>query len=93
MCSTCSQELSKEHKIKMISEHHGVMHQNRNALLELSHKIIKLKKRLEEVTNTQTAITMHQNQVQAISSYITKLKDQIKEIEGRDDDIDEKIKN
>ena len=91
-CSTCSQELSEEHKTKMISEHHGVMHKNGSALLELGHKIDDLKSRLIQVSNVQTAITTNQNQIQAITSYITKLKDQIKEIEGREDDIDEKIK-
>ena len=92
MCGTCNQELSEDHKTKMISEHHGVMHQNGNALLELSNKIKVLKGRLTEVTNIQTAISTHQNQIQAINSYITKLKDQIKTIEDREDDIDEKIK-
>ena len=47
---------------------------------------------MEEVTNIQTTITSHQVQIQAISSYITKLKDQIKEIEEREDDLDEKVK-
>ncbi len=91
-CSTCSQELSEKHKTKMISAHHGIMHTSKGGLWELGNKIEDLKKRLEEVTNIQTAITTHQNQVQAINGYITKLKDQIKEIEGREDDIDERIK-
>ena len=91
-CSTCSQELKEEHKKKMISAHHGMMHQSKNGLWELGSKIKNLKIRLEEVTNTQTAITTHQNQVQAINGYIVKLRDQIKEIEDREDDIDEKIK-
>ena len=91
-CSTCSQELSEEHKTKMISAHHGIMHTSKGGLWELGNKIKELKKRLEEVTNIQTAITSHQVQIQAINSYITKLKDQIKEIEDREDDIDEKIK-
>ena len=91
-CSTCSQELSEEHKTKMISAHHGIMHQSKGGLWELGNKIKDLKKRLEEVTNIQTSIGTYQVQVQAISSYIKKLQDQIKEIEGREDDIDEKIK-
>ena len=91
-CSTCSQELSEEHKTKMISAHHGIMHTSKGGLWELGNKIKELKKRLEEVTNIQTAITSHQVQIQAINSYITKLKDQIKEIEDREDDIDERIK-
>ena len=91
-CSTCSQELSEEHKTKMIHEHHGVMHASRTGLLDLGHKIKDLKKRLEEVTNTQTAIGSHQVQIQAINSYIAKLKDQIKTIQDREDDVDEKIK-
>ena len=91
-CSTCSQELNEEHKKKMISAHHGIMHTSKGGLWELGNKIKDLKKRLEEVTNTQTAITTHQNQVQAIGGYITKLKDQIKEIEEREDDLDEKVK-
>ena len=90
-CSTCSQDLSEEHKTKMISEHHGVMHKSGTALLELSNKIGNLKTRLTEVTNIQTAITSHQVQIQAINSYISKLKDQIKTIQDREDDIDEKI--
>ena len=32
-CSTCNQELSEEHKEKMIEEHHGKMHESGNALL------------------------------------------------------------
>ena len=91
-CSTCSQELSEEHKTKMIHEHHGVMHASRTGLLDLGHKIKDLKKRLEEVTNTQTAIGSHQVQIQAINSYIAKLRDQIKTIQDREDDVDEKIK-
>ena len=91
-CSTCSQELSEEHKTKMISAHHGIMHTSKGGLWELGNKIKDLKKRLEEVTNIQTSIGTYQVQVQAISSYIKKLQDQIKEIEGREDDIDEKIK-
>ena len=89
-CSTCSQELNEEHKKKMISAHHGIMHQSKGGLWELGNKIKDLKKRLEEVTNIQTSIGTYQVQVQAISSYIKKLQDQIKEIEGREDDIDEK---
>ena len=90
-CSTCSQELSEEHKTKMIDEHHGLMHKSGTALLELGNKINNLKTRLKDVTNIQTSISSHQVQIQAINSYITKLKDQIKEIEDREDDIDEKI--
>jgi DNA repair exonuclease SbcCD ATPase subunit len=90
-CSTCSQDLSDEHKTKMIEEHHGVMHKNGSALLQLGNKIKDMKSRLVHVSNVQTAISTNQNQIQAISSYITKLKDQIKEIEDREDDIDEKI--
>ena len=91
-CSTCSQELSEEHKTKMITAHHGVMHASKGGLWELGNKIKDLKKRLEEVTNTQTAIGRHQVQIQAINSYIAKLRDQIKTIQDREDDIDEKIK-
>jgi len=90
-CSTCSQELSEEHKTKMISEHHGQMHKSGTALLSLGHKIDDLKSRLDYVSKVQTAITTNQNQIQAINSYIKKLKDQIKEIEAREDDVDEKI--
>ena len=91
-CSTCSQELSEEHKTKMISAHHGIMHTSKGGLWELGNKIKNLKKRLEEVTNTQTVIGRHQVQIQAINSYIAKLRDQIKTIQDREDDIDEKIK-
>ena len=90
-CFTCSQDLSEEHKTKMIDEHHGVMHKNGTALLTLGQKIEDLKTRLNEVTTIQTTISTYQNQIQAINSYITKLKGQIKEIEDREDDIDEKI--
>ena len=90
MCNTCNQELSEDHKIKMISEHHGSMHQGGTALLKLGHKIDDLKVRLDEVTKTQTAIQTNQSQIQAINSYITKLKEQIKEIESREDDIGKK---
>ena len=89
-CFTCSQDLSEEHKTKMIHEHHGQMHASRTGLLDIGTKIKGLKTRLEEVTNTQTTIGTYQVQVQAINSYIKKLQDQIKEIEGREDDIDEK---
>jgi len=91
-CFTCSQDLSEEHKTKMISEHHGVMHKNGTALMSLGHKIGDLQLRLDHVSKVQTAITTHQNQIQAINSYITKLKDQIKEIEAREDDIEDKIR-
>ena len=90
-CFTCSQDLSEEHKTKMISEHHGVMHKSGTALLTLGHKIDDMKTRLDHVSKVQTAITTHQNQIQAINSYITKLKDQIKEIEAREEDIGDKI--
>ena len=90
-CSTCNQELNEEHKTKMIEEHHGVMHKSGGALLQLGNKIEDMKSRLVHVSNVQTAISTNQNQIQAISSYITKLKEQIKEIEDREDDIDEKI--
>ena len=89
-CFTCSQDLSEEHKTKMIHEHHGQMHASRTGLLDIGTKIKGLKTQLEEVTNTQTTIGTYQVQVQAINSYIKKLQDQIKEIEGREDDIDEK---
>tara|TARA_B100000929_G_scaffold220663_1_gene177155 strand:+ start:3593 stop:5260 length:1668 start_codon:yes stop_codon:yes gene_type:complete len=89
-CFTCSQDLSEEHKTKMISEHHGVMHKSGTALLTLGHKIDDMKTRLDYVSKVQTAITTHQNQIQAINSYITKLKEQIKEIEAREEDIEDK---
>jgi len=89
-CFTCSQDLSEEHKTKMISEHHGVMHKSGTALLTLGHKIDDMKTRLDHVSKVQTAITTHQNQIQAINSYITKLKEQIKEIEAREEDIGDK---
>jgi DNA repair exonuclease SbcCD ATPase subunit len=91
-CSTCSQDLSDEHKTKMIEEHHGAMHKNGSALLQLGNKIEDMKLRLDHVSKVQTAITTNQNQIQAINSYITKLKDQIKEIEAREDDIEDKIR-
>ena len=91
-CSTCSQDLGEEHKSKMIEEHHGSMHKNGTALLQLGNKIKDLESRLDYVSKVQTAITTHQNQIQAINSYITKLKDQIKEIEAREDDIEDKIR-
>ena len=91
-CSTCNQELSEEHKTKMITTHHGIMHASKGGLWELGNKIKDLKTRLTEVTNIQTAISTNQNQIQAINSYITKLKDQIKEIEDREDDIEDKIR-
>jgi DNA repair exonuclease SbcCD ATPase subunit len=89
-CSTCSQDLSEEHKTKMIHEHHGIMHKSGTALLQLGNKIDDMKSRLDHVSKVQTAITTNQNQIQAINSYITKLKDQIKEIEAREDDIEDK---
>ena len=91
ICLTCNQELGEEHKSKMIEEHHGLIHESGTALITLGHKIDDLQLRLVQVSKIQTAITTNQNQIQAISSYITKLKDQIKEIEDREDDIDEKI--
>ena len=91
ICSTCQQDLSDKHKTKMISEHHGHMHERRNALLSLGHKIDDVTQKLDDVIKIQTAITTNINQIQAITSYITKLKEQIKEIEDREDDIDEKI--
>ena len=75
----------------MIDEHHGMMHKSGTALLQLGNKIDDMKSRLDHVSKVQTAITTNQNQIQAITSYITKLKDQIKEIEDREDDFDEKI--
>ena len=91
ICLTCNQELSEEHKHKMIEEHHGLLHESGGALLRLGNKIEDLQTRLDYVSKVQTAITTNQNQIQAISSYITKLKDQIKEIEAREDDIEDKI--
>jgi DNA repair exonuclease SbcCD ATPase subunit len=91
-CSTCNQDLGEEHKSKMIEEHHGSMHKNGTALLQLGNKIRDLESRLDHVSKIQTAITTNQNQIQAINSYITKLKDQIKEIEAREDDIEDKIR-
>ena len=87
ICLTCNQELGEEHKSKMIEEHHGLLHESGAALLKLSHKIVDLESRLVQVSKIQTAITTNQNQIQAISSYITKLKDQIEEIKEREDDI------
>ena len=92
ICLTCNQELSEEHKSKMIEEHHGLLHESGGALLRLGNKIEDLQTRLDYVSKVQTAITTNQNQIQAISSYITKLKDQIKEIEAREDDIEDKIR-
>lgn len=92
ICLTCNQELSEEHKHKMIEEHHGLLHESGGALLRLGNKIEDLQTRLDYVSKVQTAITTNQNQIQAISSYITKLKDQIKEIEAREDDIEDKIR-
>jgi len=90
ICSTCNQDLSEEHKTKMIDEHHGMMHKNGTALLSLGHKIEDLRIRLDDVTKIQTSIQTNQSQIQAINSYIQKLKDQIREIEDRKDDIGEK---
>ena len=91
-CSICNQDLSDEHKTKMISEQHGKMHEGGTALVTLSHKIDKVKTKLDIVTKSQFTITQQQNQVQAISQYINKLRQQITEIENREDDVDEKIK-
>ena len=91
-CSICNQDLSDDHKTKMISEQHGKMHEGKNALVTLSHKIDKVKIKLDIVTKSQFTITQQQNQVQAISQYINKLRQQITEIENREDDVDEKIK-
>jgi len=91
-CSTCNQELSEEHKEKMIEEHHGKMHESGNALLSLANKIEDSKSQIDKITKIQTTIAHQQNQIQAINSYITKLKGQIEEIENRDDDVEEKIK-
>jgi len=91
-CSICNQDLSDEHKTKMISEQHGKIHEGRNALVTLYHKIDKVKTKLDIVTKSQFTITQQQNQVQAISQYINKLRQQITEIENREDDVDEKIK-
>ena len=89
-CSTCSQELSEEHKEKMIGDHHGKMHESGTALLSLANKIEDSKSQINKITKIQTTIAHQQNQIQAINSYITKLKDQIEEIENRDDDVGEK---
>jgi len=89
-CSTCSQELSEEHKEKMIGDHHGKMHESGNALLQLANKIEDSKSQIDKITKIQTTIAHQQNQIQAINSYITKLKGQIKEIENREDDVGEK---
>ena len=91
-CSICNQDLSDEHKTKMISEQHGKMHEGKNALVTLSDKIDKAKIKLDKVTKIQLTIAQQQNQVQAISQYINKLRQQITEIENREDDVDEKIK-
>ena len=74
----------------MIEEHHGKMHESGNALLSLANKIEDSKSQIDKITKIQTTIAHQQNQIQAINSYITKLKDQIEEIENRDDDVGEK---
>ena len=51
MCGTCNQELSEDHKTKMISVHHGKMHESGTALMSLSHKIEDVKSQLDEVNN------------------------------------------
>ena len=89
-CSTCSQELSEEHKEKMIGDHHGKMHESGNALLQLANKIEDSKSQIDKITKIQTTIAHQQNQIQAITNYISKLESQIEEIENRDDDVDER---
>ena len=54
ICGTCNQDLSEEHKTKMIDEHHGIMHKNGTALLSLGQKIENLRIRIEDVTKVQT---------------------------------------
>ena len=89
-CFTCNQELSEEHKNKMIAEHHGKMHESGTALVSLAHKITDVKSRQDKVNKIQVTITQQQNQIQAIGQYIVKLRDQITEIENRKDDVEEK---
>ncbi len=89
-CSTCSQELSEEHKEKMIGDHHGKMHESGNALLQLANKIEDSKSQIDKITKIQTTIAHQQNQIQAITNYISKLEIQIEEIENRDDDVDDR---
>jgi DNA repair exonuclease SbcCD ATPase subunit len=91
VCSTCQQELEEDHKAKMISEHHGRLHESGTALLKIGNKIRGYQAQLDTVTKVQTEITTHQNQIQAISSYILKLKHQIEEIAGREDDIGTRV--
>ena len=91
-CGTCNQELSEDHKTKMISEHHGKMHESGSALLSLSNKIDDVKSRLVKVNKIQVTISQQQNQIQAIGQYIEKIRIQITEIENRKDDVEEKTK-
>ena len=91
-CSTCNQDLSDEHKTNMISEQHGKMHAGKSALISLFRKIEDAKSKLDKVTKIQLTISQQQNQTQAISQYINKLRQQITEIENREDDVDEKTK-
>ena len=91
-CGTCNQELSEDHKTKMISEHHGKMHESGSALLSLSNKIDDVKSRLVKVNKIQVTISQQQNQIQAIGQYIEKIRNQITEIENRKDDVEEKTK-
>ena len=91
-CGTCNQELSEDHKTKMISEHHGKMHQSGSALISLSDKINDAKSKMDKVNKIQVTIRQYQNQIQAINQYVEKLKNQITEIELREDDVEEKTK-
>ena len=91
-CGTCNQELSEDHKAKMISEHHGKMHQSGSALISLSDKINDAKSKMDKVNKIQVTIRQYQNQIQAINQYVEKLKNQITEIELREDDVEEKTK-
>ena len=91
-CGTCNQELSEDHKTKMISEHHGKMHQSGSALISLSDKINDAKSKMDKVNKIQVTIRQYQNQIQAINQYVEKLKNQFTEIELREDDVEEKTK-
>ena len=91
ICSTCHQDLKEDHKTKMITEHHASLHERSAALLKLGNKIHETEEQLNDVRKIQTIITAHQNQIQSIFGYITKLKEQITEIGKRDGDIDQKI--
>ena len=91
-CGTCNQELSDNHKTKMIEEHHGKMHGWSTGLIALSKKIDNTKVELDRVSKIQSSITQYQNQIQAINRYIEKLKTQIEDIKNREDDVEEKEK-